>query len=164
MLKVTALGQFLLTAPSSPLATGTQPLLKRLGAGLASGSLGCMALRAAARRCGVEDKVLKKPAFWAQAALEATRIGAFLHDFAYPAVMARKVAGAVAPLRPNLPAEASMLETSELVARQLVAAPFNRGSLVGSRGLQPDDEEAFRLVLAESHSLQAGCAMNGGCC
>src|SRR6185503_7359722 len=86
--------------------------------GLAEGSLGSPAIRAAARRAGNSGAVVRDPLFWRSAVIEAVRLGGLLHDMAHSAVIASRFSRIAASVRPPAPFE----PTEEEVCRHTVAA------------------------------------------
>lgn len=141
---------------SGPLARGGCSALDWVAEGLASATLGDERLRGTARRLGVSDGDLQRPAFWRDALVLSLRLAGLLHDMAYPQLMALKVRHAAAPVNAlapyELPTSASVERALEAIEGTLVAWPF--ADLLGepARGV-------CREVLAESHSLQAGVAL-----
>jgi hypothetical protein len=163
VMKVAAIGLFLLQDEGSPLADGSVPLVDSIARGMASGALGARALRAAARRCGNSAQTLRDPAFWRAAVIETVRLAGLLHDMGHPAVIASRMSRIAAPVRPIAPFEPTERDicrhTVSAFGCRLVASPFNRGELPDEKGLAPADAEACAAVFLHSHSLRAGYAL-----
>lgn len=161
VLKVTTMALHALEDPHgllAPLAKAGECPGKTLGRWMAAGKVGSSVLRQAALRLGVSRAQLADPDFWYDCLRETLRIAGLLHDMAYPAMLGgyvRRATGAADPLFPyqadHSQAAAKILET---IDGTLVAAVFDADRSVDLRRypIQP----ILELVLAKSHSLQAG--------
>jgi hypothetical protein len=112
-----------------------------------------------ARRVGVSESSLADPSFWVESIGEATRIGALLHDLAYPSQLADTFERESRPSRPwearNSQDGDEARALLDEIDDHLVVTPFTGGRLPRSP-LSGADLEVCRSTLAVSHSLQAG--------
>jgi hypothetical protein len=174
VMKVAATALDLLQDESGPLsrlapigdATGggrsREPAMEWIARRLASREMGSDVLRCAARRLGNPEEDLEKPAFWRYAMLEALKLAGLLHDMAYPSIMARKVLHAAEPANAFSPYEVhpehAHRRALAAISRTLVGVPFAKGRLPDP-DLEAEARDVCALVLAESHSLQAGVSI-----
>ncbi len=160
VMKVAVTALDLLDQKESPFTQGGETLVERLGRALSEPRTGHRTLRCAARRAGVREEELERPAFWEAAVMETARLAGLLHDMAYPDVMAAKVERAARPVRPRAPFEEGLDDTCRnavaMFQHHLVASPFYRGRLPGVEGIEEGDWRVAAAVFQFGHSLRAG--------